>query len=178
MALDKQRPRLPIGVVLTAITLAAGSVVRGHSATFTPFQPQALPQSALGDFDGDGQIDTVLIQHTSGDRRISVQLSGSASAVHLDDSVIGVIEDDIDHDGDLDLIASTPSGDVLIWLNDGHGRFTRQTASKTQGLSGAPVLFRKSWPEAVAVNIRPLFVHAARNARTIVLAAGARPPTS
>src|SRR5579862_7236100 len=178
MALDKQRPRLPIGVVLTAITLAAGSVVRGHSATFTPFQPQALPQSALGDFDGDGQIDTVLIQHTSGDRRISVQLSGSASAVHLDDSVTGVIEDDIDHDGDLDLVAATPSGDVLIWLNDGHGRFTRQPPSRTHGLAGGPVIGQAAWTNAGARGIRAPFVPSPARAETIVGVRNIRPRTT
>jgi hypothetical protein len=178
MRFIKRLPRLAIGVALSAVTLAAAFTVRGSSATFTPFQAQTLPQSAQGDFDGDGQVDTVLIQRGADDRHISVQLSGSDSAVRLDATVTGVIENDIDHDGDLDLVAATPSGEVLIWLNDGHGRFTRQAASKTQGLAGAPLMLRMFWPEAVAVSIRPPFVPAAGHARAMVLVAAAHPPTS
>jgi len=134
--------------------VATGAFLRKPSAPLTPFVPQAPPQRAFGDFDGDGRVDAALLEGVTGDRRISVRLSGSAGAVRLDATVTGVIEGDIDHDGDLDLVAATSSGDVLVWLNDGHGRFTRQAASPTRGVSGEPVLNRTVWPESMAIGIR------------------------
>src|SRR5207245_2837223 len=101
---------------------------------------QASPQRAQGDFDGDGRVDTALIQDRADARRISIRLSGSSSPVDLDATVTGVVQGDVDHDGDLALIAATPSGDLLIWINDGHGRFTRQPESDTRGLSSEPAI--------------------------------------
>src|SRR5262249_1681604 len=65
----------------------------------------------------------------------------------------GVIEVDIDHDGDLDLIAATTDGDVLIWLNDGHGRFTRKAPFSKRDFSSEPVVTQISWPESMAISI-------------------------
>jgi hypothetical protein len=134
--------------------VSGGALLRKPPAPLTPFVPQAPPQRAFGDFDGDGRVDAALLEGVTGDRRISVKLSGSIAAVRLDATVTGIIEGDIDHDGDLDLVAATSSGDVLVWLNDGHGRFTRQAASPTRGVSGEPVLNRTIWPESMAIGIR------------------------
>jgi hypothetical protein len=42
---------------------------------------------------------------------------------------------DIDHDGDLDVVAATDRG-FLVWVNDGGGRLTSQTARPKTGLDG------------------------------------------
>jgi VCBS repeat protein len=165
-------------VLLLVGALCAGLALRKPPETFTPFVPQAAPQRALGDFDGDGRVDTALIQDAAGDRRISVQLSGSPDAVHLDAAVTGVIEGDVDHDGDLDLVAATPSGDLLIWLNDGHGRFTRQATSRTRGLSGGPVVTPMAWAEAMALDIRTPVVPPPARTDTILIIRRIRPPTA
>jgi hypothetical protein len=177
MSVHKRIPRLALGVASVA-TLVAGLSAWMAPDAFTPFVPQAPPQRALGDFDGDGRVDTALIQDGAGDRRISVQLSGSSSAVRLEATVTGVIEGDIDHDGDLDLVAATPSGDVLIWLNDGHGRFTQQLASKTLGLFSDPVLIQTVWPESMAVSIRALLLPSPAGGETAVIVALVRAQTA
>jgi hypothetical protein len=178
MCLRKHIPRVAVISALFAGALSAAFVLRRPAGTFTPFVPQAPPQRALGDFDGDGRVDAALIQEGTGDRRISVQLSGSAEAVHLDVPVAGVIEGDIDHDGDLDLVAATSSGDVLIWLNDGHGRFTRQAPFRTRGLSGVPVLMQTAWANPMALGVRAPLVPPPARARTIVVVRTIRPPTA
>jgi hypothetical protein len=165
-------------VALSVATLSAGFSLRKSLDTFTPFVPQEPPQRAQGDFDGDGRVDTALIQDGAGDRHISVQLSGSSSAVHLEASVTGVIEGDIDHDGDLDIVAATPSGDLLIWLNDGHGRFTRQAASRTPGLFSDPVLVQADWPESMALNVRALLLPSPARGETAALVTPVRAPVA
>jgi hypothetical protein len=175
----KRFPVLALAFVLSISTLAALSFARTERGPFAPFVPQAPPERALGDFDGDGRMDTALVQDRAGDRHISIQLSRSASIIRLDASVIGVIESDVDHDGDLDLVAATPSGDVLIWLNDGYGRFTRQAAStNARDLSGALVLVQTVWPESMAVGIRAPFVASPAQGHAIFLLTKARPPTT
>jgi FG-GAP-like repeat len=144
---------LVLGAALAAATLSASVRSLKAPQAFTPFLRQAPPQRALGDFDGDGRVDTALIQGGASEGRISVQLSGSTSVVRLDARVSGVIEGDVDHDGDLDLVAFTPDGEVLIWLNDGRGRFTRQAASQSRNVLSDPIIVQTAWPESVAVGI-------------------------
>lgn len=165
-------------VVLSVATLSVAFFLPKEHDAFAPFVPQAPPQWALGDFDGDGRVDTALVLDRTGDRRISVQLSGSRAAVHLEAPVSGVIENDIDHDGDLDLVAATPTGDVLIWLNDGHGRFTRQAASRMPGFTSEPGVIHASWPEAPAAGISAPVLSAPAGGETAVVATRVRPPTA
>ena len=41
------------------------------------------------------------------------------------DQFVGVVAGDVDHDGDLDVVASLGSLDLAVWRNDGAGHFTR-----------------------------------------------------
>jgi hypothetical protein len=148
----KRLPRLAVSALIVA-SLSAFVVSRAREGT-ARFVPRALPQRALGDFDGDGRADFALIQGHAGDRHvISVELSGSRSAIQLDADVSALVENDIDHDGDLDLVAARPDGEVLIWLNDGHGRFTRQAALPASGLSGEPTVAPTAWPQSDAITV-------------------------
>lgn len=166
--------RLALVVGAVAALSAAWSVPKAR-AGYAPFVPQAPPQRALGDFDGDGRIDTAVIHDRAGDRRISVQLSGSSSAIHLEAAVSALIERDVDHDGDLDLVAATPNGDVLIWLNDGHGRFTRQAASNTGDVSGQPTMAQAAWPESIAIGVRAPLLPPPSSTETAVVVTQVRP---
>ena len=176
-SLHKRMPRLTFRLALAAATLWAAFFLPKAPDVFAPFVPQVPPQRALGDFDGDGRVDSALIQG-AGERRISVQLSGSPSAIQLEADVSGVIEDDIDYDGDLDLVASTPDGDVLIWLNDGHGRFTRQARSRTRGVSSEPVFAQTAWPDSVAIGIGAPVLPSPTRSETAVMVARVRAPTA
>src|SRR5579872_901942 len=135
--------RFAIGVALLGATLSRG---RANEPS-TPLTAHRPPQAAVGDFDGDGQVDTAV----AGDYSISVSLSGSQSAISFETAVTGIVEGDIDHDGDLDLVAATASGEVLVWLNDGHGRFTQQPARKAPGFLTGAALGESMWPGVLAI---------------------------
>jgi hypothetical protein len=156
------------GTLWTAVAKAPG---------FTPFVSQALPQGAPGDFDGDGHPDVALIQEGTGGPHVLVRLSGSPGVVMLDAEVVGVIAADIDHDGDVDLVTAAPSGQVVNWLNDGRGVFTRQQAAPSRGLSPATIVVDSLRDEPVALDAAtPLRAPGIRN-ETAVLVTRVRPPT-
>ncbi|HSG28346.1 MAG TPA: VCBS repeat-containing protein, partial [Candidatus Krumholzibacterium sp.] len=95
--------------------------------------------AGLGDLDGDGDIDAVIVCASYGDR------SGEYDAptrVYLNDgrgvftdsgqdfgdtelSGTGVTLADVDMDGDLDALVNYYGADNVVWLNDGHGSFSR-----------------------------------------------------
>jgi hypothetical protein len=132
--------RLIVGLVvgLSATALAARPSERG----FVSFVPAPVPQRAIGDFDGDGRLDVARIENgRDGRGQIDVGLSDESDAIRLDAAVVALVEEDIDHDGDLDLVTTTTSGDVVIWDNDGHGHFTPKERSQTRGFSSDQRLF-------------------------------------
>jgi hypothetical protein len=165
---------------LALIALILGGTLRAAAAKapgFTPFVPQALPQGAPGDFDGDGHPDVALIQDGLDGHHVSVRLSGSPGAVLLDAEVVGVIAADIDDDGDVDLVTAAPSGQVVNWINDGRGRFTRQQTLPSDRLSSALIVVNSMRDESLALGAAaPSGDPAARN-ETAVLATRIRPPT-
>jgi hypothetical protein len=159
------------------VSLPAVNKWRGR-AQFSRFVTAPLPQRADGDFDGDGRPDVARIDRQAlGHGGISVTLSGSPDAVSLGASLESLIEDDVDHDGDLDLLATTRAGDVLIWVNDGHGQFTPRPQSPTRTVSGQPAFQSHDAPSVVAATppspVLPARVHTWR----AVVALAIRPPT-
>jgi hypothetical protein len=168
--------RLALGLVILACTrwpAASSSPDR-----FTPFAPHALPQRAQGDFDGDGRQDLALVQDGADGLHVSVGLSGSSDGLLLEGTVVGLIAADIDHDGDLDLIAVSPTGQVLAWLNDGLGRFTVQEASHSNGLSRETVIVDALQDEPAALGVSAPLVEGQTRNGTAVGTARIRPPTA
>jgi hypothetical protein len=161
-----------------AVSLSAVAPWRSH-ARLTPFVSTPLPQRAVGDLDGDGRPDVARIdRQVLGREGISVTLSASSDDVSLTGSVEALIEDDVDHDGDLDLLATTGTGDVVIWVNDGHGRFTRRAQSPSRTISGESA-FQSHNASSVASVTSPSFVLVAPvHAWRAVVALAIRPPTS
>jgi hypothetical protein len=47
--------------------------------------------------------------------------------------LVALVASDIDADGDLDLVANDGSLDLMVWLNDGAGHFTRRYAHQSPG---------------------------------------------
>jgi len=169
--------RISRSIVFQAAALVAallsGELVRGGGAgELSPYVSQAPPRLALGDFDGDGHIDSAVIRDDVGGTRISIRFAGSSSTVDLAAPVTAVVEGDVDDDGDLDLIAATPSGGLVIWINDGHGRFTEEPVLPAGGLSGAPAVSETA-AAAVAIGIRAPAVGASDLSRFISAASTA-----
>jgi VCBS repeat protein len=121
--------------------IAAGLAVWPRHTGFIPLVPQPLPQQVTVDFNGDGRSDFALIRTTPDSSYVTIGLTGSNDGVILNTRVVGLTALDIDHDGDIDLVAVTPSGQLIIWLNDGRGRFVPQEASHTDRMS-ATTTFR------------------------------------
>ena len=48
--------------------------------------------------------------------------------------LVSMIADDIDADGDLDVVANDGSLDLVVWINDGTGRLSRQAGRKPRTL--------------------------------------------
>jgi hypothetical protein len=173
---SKSRLRLPaLGILIFAGALWELTRV---PAAFAPFVPQPLPQRALGDFDGDGRPDVALIQEGIGGSHVSVRLSGSAGAADLGTTVVSLITADIDHDGDLDLVAAAPSGQVVTWLNDGRGRFTRQEASRARGLAPEAAIAATLQERPAALGMTASSVPPPSRSATAVDVARVRAPTA
>ena len=172
----RRRYRLALVGLILGGTIVLGSALRvavAKAPGFTPFVVQALPQGAPGDFDGDGHPDEALIQDGV---HLSVRLSGSSGAVLLDGKVVGVIAADIDHDGYVDLITAAPSGQVVNWLNDGRGRFTRQQPLLSHSLSSGAIVDESLQGTPAAMDSAPLGDPGVRS-EPYVLVTHARPPT-
>jgi hypothetical protein len=176
----KQYPHLALAGLILGGTLTLGGArwaAVAKATGFTPFVAQALPQGAPGDFDGDGRPDEVLIEDGAGGLHVSVRLSGSPGAVLLDAKVVSVIAADIDHDGDVDLVTAAPSGQVVNWLNDGRGRFTRQQALPSDRLSSAVIVDEPLRDTPVALGSTAPIVDPGVRSETSVLVTRIRPPT-
>lgn len=59
-------------------------------------------------------------------------------AVQPGSRLVSMIAEDIDADGDLDVVANDGSLDLIVWTNDGSGRLSRQPGRDTPGLRSEP----------------------------------------
>ena len=65
-----------------------------------------------------------------GSRAVALPLGFEAAIDRAtSDQFVSVVAGDVDRDGDIDVIASVGSLDLIVWKNDGAGHFTRQPAS-------------------------------------------------
>ena len=73
------------------------------------------------------------------DRAVALP-DGFAAAVDRATSAqfVSVVADDVDQDGDLDVVASVGSLDLLVWQNDGAGHFTRLSSSQRRAFQTQP----------------------------------------
>lgn len=114
--------------------------------------PQVMNNSAgadAGDIDGDGDVD-IIVANLGAEQLLLNDGQGhfvDASTARLPLPSANVMEDisaearffDVDHDGDLDILVGNEnpfSRDPLggaqnrLWINDGHGRFVDETATR------------------------------------------------
>jgi hypothetical protein len=160
-----------LALLIAAAATAPSFRAAPARASFVPANP---PQRALGDFDGDGRLDAALIQDRFGDPHISIRLSGSVAEFRLEAPVTSIVDEDVDHDGDLDLVAATSNGDVLIWLNNGDGHFVREPRRSEQGVSGEEIA-QGTWPASMAISLQSQPLTAAPRREVAVVAKEVRP---
>ena len=55
------------------------------------------------------------------------------------DRFVRVVAGDVDRDGDIDVVASLGSLDLIVWTNDGAGHFTRLASSSHTALQNQPL---------------------------------------
>jgi len=153
------------------------SAIQWASAAFTPFVPITAPQHASADFDADGRLDVAVIQE--GGSRVRVTLSGSPDAPTFEVNATSIVASDIDHDGDLDLTVATPTNQIVIWVNDGRGRFTQEQPSPSPALAHLTTLVRPSQDSPASLGPTALqVVGSSRRHETAVVGTQVRPPTA
>lgn len=135
------------GTVTFGVALAvcfAGSCFPARAADTNSWRPLLTPNSvfafrgapAVGDFDGDRRADVAVAQPrglVNGAYRYRVQVLLSAhpgAAFDVDSGPAGglhISARDVDGDRVLDLVITTEFGrePVGVWINNGHGQFTR-----------------------------------------------------
>ena len=62
----------------------------------------------------------------------------SPPAVQPGSRLVSMIAEDIDADGDLDVVANDGSLELIVWTNDGSGRLSRQQSRDVPGLRSEP----------------------------------------
>lgn len=89
---------------------------------------------AVADFDGDNHIDTATLSGAGRSKDIEIHLSRAKARILLRFNTLtselgSLFTSDIDNDGDNDLIWSDllRADNVVVWLDDGTGRFDRVT---------------------------------------------------
>lgn len=104
----------------------------------------------LGDVNGDASLDAVFVSHDSynvtlllGDGKGGLAVAGNSPVVMKDGQhphTHGLALEDLNRDGTLDLVTVNNSdNDVSIAFGDGHGNFTRATATFAVGPSPYPL---------------------------------------
>ena len=97
---------------------------------------------ALGDVDGDGRCDLYFCRLSGGNvlyRNLGdwkfIDVTAEAGVACLGQASTGAVLEDIDGDGDLDLLVNGVGVGTRLFLNDGHGHFTESLDSglKRQG---------------------------------------------
>jgi len=134
-----------ITLLLTLAVYAGIAFLPQHQRAVAPLsghrQPDVGSSHALSDFDGDGLPDPATA--STGDVRhaIELQLSRTNAYTVLPFSTTtaaasgSLSAQDIDRDGDTDLLwqGALPPYQVIVWLNDGAGRFECLCPLESQG---------------------------------------------
>jgi len=111
-------------------------LIASHRAD-QPRQVLRVQSTTFPDVDGDQILDRATVTATGADKRISVYFSHdhSSSVLSFSSSSSGsgsLLASDVDQDGDVDLVWTdfVNPGEVVVWLNDGLGRFERAPSAQ------------------------------------------------
>jgi hypothetical protein len=120
-------------------TTCTGVFTDGTVAASLPADSVYTRESAIADFDGDGDADIVFANVSAQSQLLinngagvfstqSSQLSGRIPA-DTDNSTHAVMFD-ADRDGDIDIVIGARNQQTKIYINDGTGHFTNQTSTR------------------------------------------------
>ncbi|MGD0906360.1 MAG: VCBS repeat-containing protein [Candidatus Acidiferrales bacterium] len=130
---------LSLSVLCAAMSLAQRDQLKHALSLVTPVSSTGIPQFAIGDFDGDRKPDLAEVQV----ERSNSQTTQYSIKVHLtsgpDQSMavtapfggLRIVPRDVNGDNAPDLVVSTSfqHEPVAVFLNDGHGNFSRAEAA-------------------------------------------------
>ena len=149
---------LRAAVMLCALWGLSAACLARETASPSALRLEAAPLlydqgGVIADLDGDGRPDFAIVRAEGWDSkglryRIELQLSTGASpssfSVSAEKGGLRLVPRDVDGDGDLDLVVMSAWGraPVGVWINNGHGEFTR----------GEPTAYPRSiWAEGPEV---------------------------
>ncbi len=129
----RTRPKGLISVLLVLVVYAGQAFA--HQPAADPFAEHTPPDTgvshALSDLDGDDLPDPVMVSTEGIQNAIEIQLSRTNAYLVLPfsatsaDAFGSLSAQDVDRDGDTDLLwqGALPPYQIIVWLNDGAGRF-------------------------------------------------------
>jgi hypothetical protein len=141
VVLGPQRISVDLGGGKIVVTDVVGEDVRRSIPT------SAMPQPAIGDFDGDGRVDLAWLDVDTtpvvalGDGFGAFRFAARATESILEGTLLAAA--DFDGDRKSDLVVSTRRGEVYVAFAQGDGRFargpeTRLTEASEPGAAGPP----------------------------------------
>ncbi|MDX1429371.1 MAG: T9SS type A sorting domain-containing protein, partial [Rhodothermales bacterium] len=137
-------------LVLENLGIQAPGVSRGFADpaeyAFSLTSDPSRSRFAVGDFDGDLDVDVILGAAAGGDSLVLVRNNGAgvygdrhAFDVHFSGVPEVVAALDYERDGDLDLVAASSGSTVDLMLNRGDGSFERVILCNNGALVGFPI---------------------------------------
>ena len=132
------------GDAVTDLVLVNGTTLRIHErgpdgTTLAPLSAGGFGQITdlvIGDFDGDLDADIFVAQGGTNPDKLLVRdgsgtwvnKAGAAGISGVPEQTISAVAGDFDNDGDLDIAALqfVEGLDIVFWINDGSGAFTRE----------------------------------------------------
>jgi hypothetical protein len=113
------------------VWLNAGGAQGGEPGAFisgSRFGREEYTRSAaLADLDGDGDLDALLVSRDNGRFWLNDGSARFTAGGQLTfEPQHGLALGDLNGDGHIDVFAGSIYQDILVWFNDGSGRFTRE----------------------------------------------------
>src|SRR5262245_26684763 len=140
MYLARSMPRILLPLIVFLLfgrVLPPSSTDRAAGQRPPTYRIQSV---AVSDIDGDQLLDRATVTGAGPNKIIRVCLShnNGSSVLSFSSASLGagsLLASDVDQDGDVDLVWTdlTNSGEVVVWLNDGVGRFERATLGTFTG---------------------------------------------